>query len=83
MTEETSAIYRITIVCRKCGGRQGFLFPPTYTHNAIFRKIHMITAADCPYCGEEAYENWILRSVEKMTVKRKDTNKADETDSTH
>lgn len=46
----------IVFVCRKCGHQ---LYVPT-DGNLDVRLISGVAVTECPSCGEEGYENWIL-----------------------
>ena len=43
----------VVFMCRKCGH---LLFVTTIT----LEKFGEVSEMDCPNCGEEGYENWIL-----------------------
>ncbi len=43
----------ITVICKKC------LHEISLTVN----KIEILLKTDCPECGEEPYDNWILHST--------------------
>lgn len=51
--------------CRKCG----HLLYITID-DKIFDDIKKIEKTDCPNCGEQGYENWVLRGIDNW-LKRK------------
>lgn len=54
---------KITVKCRKC--EQGFQigFLPTASLCDVLGKLKRICDSDCPTCGEEPYDNWLIKSV--------------------
>lgn len=48
----------IVFECRKCGHR---LYMDSYNMN--WKKFKKLSERDCPACGEEGYENWILYNI--------------------
>ena len=47
----------IIFKCRKC---DGYLVVET---NKLLEDLQAVSEKDCPFCGEEAYQNWILSEV--------------------
>lgn len=52
----------IVFSCRKCGHE---LYMDSY--NIGWKHFKKLAEHDCPACGEEGYENWILCGVRRET----------------
>lgn len=49
----------IVFSCRKCGHQ---LYVDSY--NIGWKRLGALSKKDCPECGEEGFENWILSGIE-------------------
>ena len=56
----------IVFSCRKCGHE---LYMDSYNlrNSNAWRAFDRLSEHDCPACGEEGYENWILCRVSRET----------------
>jgi len=52
----------IVFKCRKC---EHELYMDSY--NLSWKHFKKLANKDCPRCGEEGYENWILKDVARET----------------
>ena len=50
----------IVFECRKCGHQ---LYMDAY--NIGWKHFNKLAEKDCPQCGEEGYENWILLGISR------------------
>lgn len=48
--------------CRKCGHE---LYMDSYTRSIVWRTFKELSERDCPECGEDGYENWILAGARR------------------
>ena len=54
---------RITFRCRKCGHQLIMNVDSHTTVHELAHRLEHISGLDCPNCGEEPYENWVLEGV--------------------
>ena len=53
----------INVKCRKCEQRLQIVFAPAAPLCEVVEKLKHICDNECPTCGEEPYENWMIESV--------------------
>ena len=54
---------RIVFQCKKCEHQINFEVDETTTKEKILAVLGSIKDTDCPNCGEEPYDLWILHDV--------------------
>lgn len=52
----------VNFVCRKCEHVLA-MNPSTKDADELMYMIFKISNMDCPYCGEQSFENWVLSEV--------------------
>ena len=55
---------KIIFQCHKCEHRLIVEVPNDMTTKELLCKLRGLSAYECPNCGEEPYENWILLEVQ-------------------
>lgn len=54
--------------CHKCGHL--LYLDGVDDHKEMIKKIKNIEKTSCPNCGEEGYENWILRGIDDWNKRK-------------
>lgn len=56
---------KFKFMCHKCENEIVLTFAKDNDIALIAEQLHSVTMSDCPFCGEEPYENWILKEVDR------------------
>ena len=54
----------IIFQCRKCMHQLIVEVPDKMTKEELMQKFRKVSNLECPNCGEEPYENWVLLQVD-------------------
>lgn len=57
---------KISFSCRKCGHILILRIDQDTDADRIMKRIGKVSRKECPACGEEPYENWILYDVQTV-----------------
>ena len=55
--------HHIVFMCKKCESRFDLRVLPETPMRELVCKLKAVSDKECPFCGEEPYENWLLLDV--------------------